>query len=134
MERSKTVPNTTVNYLTSLQSDTQQDQPFIPEAITGIGTCDRVRKIMVIHLRLILRYSIIELIDELTKNQKGTEMDKTNNIIRSSAAEYLTFIIVTGESDVNAIDADKGLLRRAMKRIREIRLTQVRRLTKGEYY
>ncbi len=42
-------------------------------------------------------------------------MDKTNNIIRSSAAEYLTFITVTGESDVNAIDADKGLLRRAMK-------------------
>lgn len=36
-------------------------------------------------------------------------MDKTNNIIRSSAAEYLTFISATGESDVNAIYADEDV-------------------------
>nr|WP_320024778.1 virulence RhuM family protein [uncultured Acetobacterium sp.] len=36
-------------------------------------------------------------------------MDKTNNIIRSSAAEYLTFITATGESDVNAIYADEDV-------------------------
>ncbi len=36
-------------------------------------------------------------------------MDKPNNIIRSSAAEYLTFIIATGESDVNAIYADEDV-------------------------
>jgi len=34
-------------------------------------------------------------------------MDKTNNIIRSSAAEHLTFITATGESDVNTIYADE---------------------------
>ncbi|MDD3306244.1 MAG: virulence RhuM family protein [Acetobacterium sp.] len=36
-------------------------------------------------------------------------MDKTNNIIRSSAAEYLTFITATGESDVNAVYADEDV-------------------------
>ena len=36
-------------------------------------------------------------------------MDKTNHIIRSSAAEYLTFITATGESDVNAIYADEDV-------------------------
>lgn len=36
-------------------------------------------------------------------------MDKPNNIIRSSAAEYLTFITATGESDVNAIYADEDV-------------------------
>ena len=32
-----------------------------------------------------------------------------NNIIRSSAAEYLTFITATGESDVNTIYADEDV-------------------------
>jgi len=32
-----------------------------------------------------------------------------NNIIRSSAAEYLTFITATGESDVNAVYADEDV-------------------------
>jgi len=36
-------------------------------------------------------------------------MDKTNNMIRSSAAEYLTFITATRESDVNAIYADEDV-------------------------
>jgi hypothetical protein len=36
-------------------------------------------------------------------------MDKTNDMIRSSAAEYLTFITATGESDVNAIYADEDV-------------------------
>lgn len=38
-------------------------------------------------------------------------MDKMNNIIRSSAAEYLTFITATGESesDVNAVYADENV-------------------------
>ncbi|WP_186841240.1 hypothetical protein [Acetobacterium fimetarium] len=36
-------------------------------------------------------------------------MDKTNNMIRSSAAEYLTFITATGESDANAIYADEDV-------------------------
>ena len=36
-------------------------------------------------------------------------MDKTNNIIRSSAAEYLTFITATGESDVNTIYTDEDV-------------------------
>lgn len=36
-------------------------------------------------------------------------MDKKKNSIRSSAAEYLTFITATGESDVNAIYADEDV-------------------------
>jgi hypothetical protein len=36
-------------------------------------------------------------------------MEKKHEIIRSSAAEYLTFITATGESDVNAIYADEDV-------------------------
>lgn len=36
-------------------------------------------------------------------------MDKKNDLIRSSAAEYLTFITATGESDVNAIYANEDV-------------------------
>ena len=32
-----------------------------------------------------------------------------NSITRSSAAEYLTFITATGESDVNAVYADENV-------------------------
>lgn len=38
------------------------------------------------------------------KNKKNN-----NDIVRSSAAEYLTFITATGESDVNAIYADENI-------------------------
>lgn len=38
-----------------------------------------------------------------------TKKHKENNIIRSSAAEYLTFITATGESDVNAVYADENV-------------------------
>ncbi|WP_303867404.1 hypothetical protein [Acetobacterium wieringae] len=36
-------------------------------------------------------------------------MDKKKDMIRSSAAEYLTFISATGESDVNTIYADEDV-------------------------
>ena len=39
----------------------------------------------------------------------ATKKRKENSIIRSSAAEYLTFITATGESDVNAIYADENV-------------------------
>ena len=34
---------------------------------------------------------------------------RENSMIRSSAAEYLTFITATGESDVNAVYADENV-------------------------
>lgn len=39
----------------------------------------------------------------------ATKKRKQNDIIRSSAAEYLTFITATGESDVNAVYADENV-------------------------
>lgn len=39
----------------------------------------------------------------------ATKKRKQNNIIRSSAAEYLTFITATGKSDVNAVYADENV-------------------------
>ena len=37
------------------------------------------------------------------------KQQQENSITRSSAAEYLTFITATGESDVNAIYADENV-------------------------
>ena len=39
----------------------------------------------------------------------GKKKQKEISIIRSSAAEYLTFITATGESDVNAIYFDENV-------------------------
>lgn len=50
---------------------------------------------------------------ELTqmKSQRSLKMSKENKnqIVRSSAAEYLTFLTATGESDINAIYADENV-------------------------
>mgnify|MGYP000670763472 CR=1 FL=1 len=35
--------------------------------------------------------------------------ENKNQIVRSSAAEYLTFLTATGESDINAIYADENV-------------------------
>ena len=50
---------------------------------------------------------------ELTqmKSQRSLKMSKENKnqIVRSSAAEYLTFLTAIGESDINAIYADENV-------------------------
>lgn len=45
----------------------------------------------------------------VVNDARETHHTEPNSIVRSSAAEYLTFITATGESDVNAIYADEDV-------------------------
>ena len=47
--------------------------------------------------------------DEFDKAKLTSKKINKNTLIRSSAAEYLTFIAATGESDVNVVYADENI-------------------------
>ena len=78
---------------------------FILDSVIMAGEY-KERKGWIVHFTLTLMRKEKNVIKLKVKNMKK---EKEISIIRSSAAEYLTFITATGESDVNAIYFDESV-------------------------